>query len=316
VWYATIPVVEADAAGAVAVWRASRWPDLRRWIARRMTEAGQHDPAVLDGLLAAAAEAGPEPQADLLEGLAAGMRGRRRVAKPAGWDRLHEAIRGHVAAGATPADTLRALDAAERVIDARFGSDRAIAALAAVARDAGAPVASRATAIETLAAVEAAGHQALCQDLLTTPGLAAAAAAGLAREGDPARARALVDAYAAVAPEERPAVLAALVSRPAWAAALLDGIERQAIPRGDVTPLVARQIAGLRDEAVRRRLGHCRATPNRCPPNQFGRHGWARSLACGAERQRRTGHGPRHRHRQSQFRHRPTHRAVRQSLPL
>jgi len=50
-------------------------------------------------------------------------------------------------------------------------------------------------------------------------------------------------------------VLAALVSRPAWAAALLDGIERQAIPRGDVTPLVARQIAGLRDEAVRRRLG-------------------------------------------------------------
>jgi hypothetical protein len=169
-------------------------------------------------------------------------------------DRLHEAIRGHVAAGAAPADTLRALDAAERVIDARFGSDRAIAALAAVARDAGAPVASRATAIETLAAVEAAGHQALCQDLLTTPGLAAAAAAGLAREGDPACARALVDAYAAVAPEERPAVLAALVSRPAWAAALLDGIEQQAIPRGDVTPLVARQIAGFRDEAVRRRL--------------------------------------------------------------
>ena len=264
VWYAVIPVVEADPAGAVEIWRASRWPDLRRWIARRITEAGQHDPALLERLLAAAAAAGPEPQADLLAGMAAGLRGRHRVAKPAGWDRVHDAVRGLVAADPSAA-VMRALDAAERSIDARFGSDRALAALVATARDPHEAAADRGAAIETLVAVEAEGYQSLCRELVAAPGLAAATAAGLARDGDPAHARALVDAYADLAPGERPALLAALVARPTWAMALLDGIERQAIPRSDVTPLLARQIAGLRDEAVRRRLaevwGQLRESP-------------------------------------------------------
>ena len=105
----------------------------------------------------------------------------------------------------------------------------------------------------------------MCADLLRVPGLAAAAAAGLSRDGDPAHARTIVDAYPEVVPGEKPAVIAALVSRPAWALALLEAIERGTIPRGDVGPLAARQIAALRDEVVRRRLaevwGQVRESP-------------------------------------------------------
>lgn len=46
----------------------------------------------------------------------------------------------------------------------------------------------------------------------------------------------------------------ALVSRPAWAAAMLESVEKGQIPRAEVTAFHARQIRDFKDEALTRKL--------------------------------------------------------------
>src|SRR5262249_17722075 len=64
---------------------------------------------------------------------------------------------------------------------------------------------------------------------------------------------------------ERQEALTTLASRPAYALALLDAVERKAISRSDVSPFTARQLANLRNPEVSKRLekvwGQVRQTP-------------------------------------------------------
>jgi putative heme-binding domain-containing protein len=60
--------------------------------------------------------------------------------------------------------------------------------------------------------------------------------------------------YRSFHPSERPAALEALVSRPAFAQALLDQVAAGKIPRSDITAFHARQVLGLGSPALSRRL--------------------------------------------------------------
>ena len=64
----------------------------------------------------------------------------------------------------------------------------------------------------------------------------------------------LVKSYKSFHPSERPALIDALVARPALAKALLDGIAAGAIPRGDLSSYQARQIRTLNDADLSRKL--------------------------------------------------------------
>ena len=77
--------------------------------------------------------------------------------------------------------------------------------------------------------------------------LAATAARGLTQFDDPAVARKLVLSYRKVYPHERPAILEALVSRPAFAREMLANIGAGKIPREDIGAYHARQIRALGD---------------------------------------------------------------------
>ncbi|MBM4012680.1 MAG: c-type cytochrome [Planctomycetes bacterium] len=75
----------------------------------------------------------------------------------------------------------------------------------------------------------------------------------------------LVAAYAGLAPAGRQAAIAALVSRPAWTLALLDGIAAEKIPRGDLPAFTVGRLAQSADANVLARLrqvwGTVRTTP-------------------------------------------------------
>src|SRR5204862_503879 len=80
------------------------------------------------------------------------------------------------------------------------------------------------------------------------------AARGLAQFNDPKIGVKLASNYRGFHQSERPAILETLVSRPAFAAALLEQMANGKIPRSDLSPFQARQIRSFKDERLRRRL--------------------------------------------------------------
>jgi putative membrane-bound dehydrogenase-like protein len=255
-FFGLLGAIPADPEGIADVWRAARvpgadrshWPSLRRSIARRLTAADAAP--VLPRLLAVAAGEGAAGIEDCLAGLVAGWHGRRRTDAPDGW----EAVRTAVAA--IPEDDPRTpvlVDSLAR-LDALFGDAHGITRLVAVARDPTRPAARRAAALEALVDVRAAEAAPVARELFADPALSPAAIRALLAAGDPADASRLVGAWSDLDPPGRDAAVAALASRAAWGTKLLDAIERGDIPRDTLSPLVARQLAGLGDAALRARV--------------------------------------------------------------
>ncbi len=96
--------------------------------------------------------------------------------------------------------------------------------------------------------------RAICERLVRVRYLNAVAVRGLALFDDPAIGKSLARNYRAFHPSERPAALETLVSRPAFARALLDQVAAGKIARNDLTPFHARQILSLNDPALTKRL--------------------------------------------------------------
>jgi putative heme-binding domain-containing protein len=94
----------------------------------------------------------------------------------------------------------------------------------------------------------------ICEQLLGERYINAVAIRGLAQEDDPALGTKIVGAYRSFTLGDRPQVITALVSRPAWARALLDAIAAGKIPRTDIAAFHARQILNLHDPALTARL--------------------------------------------------------------
>ena len=113
----------------------------------------------------------------------------------------------------------------------------------------------RRTALRSLIDSRAAGLRAVCETVLSEPGLSATAADGLALEKDPAVADAILVRFAAIAPAEKGAVLSTLVSRSTWAGRVLEAVAAGKLPRGELTSFHARQIRGFNDAALTKRLG-------------------------------------------------------------
>lgn len=245
VWYGLIPVAEADPKALEPIALEAEWPTLRRLVARRLTERLASDPKAIDGLVAGLAGR-PEPvAADVLAGFAEGLRGWRKAPEPSGWD----ALAGRLATAESSALQTRA-----RELGVVFGDGRALDEVRAVALDGKADLAARRAALESLIEARPDDLRAVCEKLLNVRFLNTTAARGLALFDDPAIAAKLAGSYKNFHPSERPAVLAALVQRPAFAKALLDAVASGKVPRTDVSAFHARQIASLNDPSLSARL--------------------------------------------------------------
>lgn len=243
-WYALEPL--ANDARFVDLIAAARIPRVQRLGARRLAEDIDAAPQRIDALLSALA--GVDSLASrqaVLDGLADGLAGRRKVARPKSWTEVEPRL----ARGATEPLRSRIRD-----LSALFGDGRALDEIKQVALNKDADLARRRAALQSLVEARADGLRAICEQLLPIRDLSAAAAAGLALFDDPAIADRLLAEWPRFYGHERGPVLNALLSRPAWTAKMLDAMAAGKFRRTDLGVAQARQILGLKNPALSQRL--------------------------------------------------------------
>ena len=257
VWYGLMPVAAVDPMALADLAGASRWPQTRRLIARRLAGMIVERP---EGVAQLVATAGATPDAalrrDILAGLADGLAGWRRAPKPVGWD----GVATRLAAGD------ESLAASVRDLSAVFGDGRAIEDIRRLALDETAPAAIRTSALESLVRGGDDGLRETCLTLLADRRFNVVAAEGLGRCGDAAAARAIIAAYGRFRSPDRPRVIAILTSRASFARELLAAVDAGRIPREDIGNYDVRQMRALADSRVdaevERLWGGFRETPD------------------------------------------------------
>ena len=246
-WYGLEPLVPTNPARALGLARTAGVPLVRQFVARRVVDdpAVGRDPAALDPLVAALADLPADATLDLLKGARDGLRGRKRLPMPAGWPAVYAVL----SKSPVPAVREHAV-----VLALVFGDPRALADLRATAADATARPAERVAAVEALVENRAPNLAPLLHQLLADKATRRAALRGLAAYPDPATAAKVLAVYADLSPEEKQDAVATLAARTDSAPALLDAVEKKAIPRGDVSAFAARQMYALGDPALTARL--------------------------------------------------------------
>ncbi len=247
IWYGLIPLAETDKLTVALAFRAGcALPATRRLIARRLAESIESDPVAVAELIDQARAAEDwMAQADVLTGMADGLRGRRKAPRPTGWKELADRLEGH--AEGSVRDRVRELGVV-------FGDGRALEEVRRLALDDSAPLDGRREALQTLIDNRPPDLRAVCERLLRVRFLNATAARGLALFDDPEIGKSLTSQYRTFHPSERPAVLDTLVSRRSFARALLEAMAANKVPPADLTAFHVRQIKSLNDPELDRRL--------------------------------------------------------------
>ncbi len=245
IWYGLIPVADADPAALAILAAKSELPLTRKFIARRLAEDIENNPAPLNKLITLTAAKPEAFQADVLNGMADGLTGWRKARKPTAWDAL--AQNPGTSSNAALRDRVRDLSVL-------FGDGRALDEVEKVALDQHAGLNTRKAALQTLIDNRAADLRQLCERLLDERFLNSIAARGLASFDDPAIGAKLVKAYPQFHPSERGQLLSTLVSRSSFARPLLDAVAEGKIPRADVSAFHARQIHSLNDAELNQEL--------------------------------------------------------------
>nr|WP_286177656.1 PVC-type heme-binding CxxCH protein [Rhodopirellula sp. JC639] len=244
VWFGLMPLVENDPAALVDVAARCRWPDTLRWITRGLATKVESTPQPLDNLLSVSLDLPATLQTSVLRGMSEAYRGWLKVPVPDGWSAFSQSQ-----AAADDPDLVRELNLL-------FGDGRAIDELRDIVKSSKVPLQTRQSALRSLISARPDDLREICESLLGQRELNATAAQGLSLYNDPAVAEKLAKMYRRFHISDRPQLIEILVSRPSFAAALLDRIDadKDPIPRGDVTAFHARQILGFGDDALREKL--------------------------------------------------------------
>jgi putative membrane-bound dehydrogenase-like protein len=254
-WYAAEPLAGADASRALHVASHSSISPILQFMARRVSSAGTPEAlaAVVDRL---ATTDDLAKQRMILQGLQAGLKGRRRVDPPKDWA---EAYKNLVK---SEDDDVRALASSLAVT---FGDP---AAFAELRRTAAAPKAELKRRQEALAALLEARDKDLVpvlHALVGEPPLRGAALRGLANYDDAKTPAVILSAYPALSVEEKRDALNTLASRAVYGKALLEALGAKKIPATEVPAEIVRQLRNLNDKDLDARIaevwGIIRTTP-------------------------------------------------------
>ena len=240
-WYGIEPLAEQAPEAILTLIENTEISTPRQLIARRLGEDVERRPGPLNDLLLLAATKPAAFQQDILTGLVEALAGWRRAPKPAAWD-------------AASVQFAKVDEARVRELAGVFGDGRALDKLRALALDAAAEMPVRHAALSSLIDARADGLRELCEQLFEVRDLTGIAAGGLALNDDPAIADQMLARFPGLPPVEKSPVMAALLTRPSWAAKLLDAIAAGRISRDELTAFHARQINGFHDAAIDAKL--------------------------------------------------------------
>jgi putative membrane-bound dehydrogenase-like protein len=221
IWYGISPL-KSDALLEIA--KACSWPKVTRWIARKLAT----EPQALNALLAI------NSSDDVLEGMAEAFKGIRKAPKPANWNQVVSTSKSpHL-----------------RDLSILFGDGRALDDIKKIALDDQADITARESALKTLIEARPDDLRTICTKLLDVRGLNTAAARGLALFDDPEIGKQLAKSYR----KFTTGIIDTLVSRPAFAKAMLTEMSAGNIPRTDLSAFHARQIRSFNDKALTKQL--------------------------------------------------------------
>jgi putative membrane-bound dehydrogenase-like protein len=248
-WYGVEPLPPADPERAVNLLRKTSIGLLREHIARRLAtlpEANGKPSLAVDSLVKAMHERDdPALHRDILRGITEALRGRRQAAMPGEWKQSFAQL------VESPYAEVREKAIALAVL---FGDEQALTSLRKLAVDVNASAASRLNALQTLIQKQQPETAALLQGLLTDPVLRGPALRGLASFADDQTPTLILKHFAALSEGEKGDAVATLASRPAWALALLEAIERKQVAKTDLSAFTVRQMVGLNNKAVADKL--------------------------------------------------------------
>ncbi|QDT07887.1 Cytochrome c [Rubripirellula lacrimiformis] len=244
IWYGLIPVGAESPGDLVPIAAQCELPTTLRLIARCLAEQMNESPQPIDDLLAAALKRNDVAfTAAVLAGIAEGVKGWQQAPKPSNWDRIAKIESAPIQS------TVRELSVV-------FGDGRAIEELKQIAlgkTDADSEI--RLSALATLIQSEPDDLQQICQTLLRDARMNVLAAQGLSKFDVPEIGDSLVQNYRRFRAPQRPKIMSILVSRPSFAAAMLEGIRDGKIPRQDLSAYQVRQIHSMGDERLAKTVG-------------------------------------------------------------
>ncbi|HUY90887.1 MAG TPA: PVC-type heme-binding CxxCH protein [Pirellulales bacterium] len=250
-WYAVQPLVAADATRALALSQQAKIPLVRQFLARRAAsgipaEVEKQSADALDPLSRVLGRVDdPAVQLDLLSGVREALAGRRRVLTPQGWAEVYRKLSGSPNREVRDQATLLSLI---------FGDAGAFATLRKTMMDQTVSSDDRRRALEALVEMRDADTAPLAEKLIAEPALRGAALRALAAYADERAPEIILRNYAAFNDAESADAILTLASRPAFALALLEAIERGQIPRRDVSAFTIRQLQSMKDDRVNERL--------------------------------------------------------------
>lgn len=257
IWYGIEPAVAADPAKGVELIASAKHPTLRRLVARRITELIESHPAAVDSLVALLAK-NTDATPDILTGMAAALEGWAQAPKPKTWDTVKQTLLSAPNPNAEGALLLEKLNLV-------FGSGRALDELIALVSDTEADPNARANAFKNLTRTSKPELFPIIRKLVNDKVLGTAARSALAAYDDKDIPKALLQPWPVRSEEQQQATIATLITRPAYAHALLDAVKSGTVPAATITPYQARQIRSLNDPALTEKLtstwGELRDTP-------------------------------------------------------
>jgi putative membrane-bound dehydrogenase-like protein len=267
IWYGIEPAVAADPMKGVEFIASAKIPTVRRLVARRIAENIEKQPAAVDALVALMTKEAAVRE-DILAGMAAGLDGFSTAKKPAGWDEFASSTTlqsRDSSKVATPQKLGSGEPSYVQTLSLIFGSGRASDELIAIVKNAEGDANARRNAFTGLTRSAKPELLPIVRSLINDKVLGTAARSALAAYDDPNIPKALLSPWPQRSEEQQAATVATLVTRPAYAHALLDAVKSGQVPVAIITPYQARAIRSLNDADLTTKLtavwGELRDTP-------------------------------------------------------
>jgi putative heme-binding domain-containing protein len=184
-------------------------------------------------------------QLDVLRGMHEALQGRRSAAAPEGWSLVYRKL----------ADSKDA-EIREKALQLSviFGDPQALAVLRQTADDPRADATARRNALQSLIEKQPPDLLPLLRKLVGDRAVCGLALRGLASYSDPLIPQLILEQYATFSDADKADAIATLASRPAYALALLDAMEKERVPRRDLSAFTARQLIAFGDKKLTERL--------------------------------------------------------------
>ncbi len=261
IWYAVEPAIAADPTRAADLIARAGIGKLQENIARRVAATefeGNAAHLAMNTLLQTLAKTdAPATQLNLLHGINTAFKGKRGLTPPGSWSAAYERLKASPDAQVREQATLLAAD---------FGGDAALAELRKTLGDSAASKESRKAALDSLIAARDPGTLPMLIGFLKGAGpLRGAALHGLTVYDDAKIPGEILAAYAGLSSDEKREALSTLAARPAWAHAIIDGLDAKTIAKSDVSTPLARQLSEMGDSRIsswlREHWGALRSSP-------------------------------------------------------